>query len=103
VEIVFQSHHAQVTERMRLAARHGLDKLAPRMARPVSAVVRFEEDGRIRRVEVEVQARGRMLVAEGTGRYFGPALSAALAHLATQLRRTRRPAAQRARLAKRKT
>jgi ribosome-associated translation inhibitor RaiA len=73
------------------------------MNRPVSAVVRFEEDGRIRRVEVEVQGRGRMLVAEGTGRYFGPALSAALAHLATQLRRARRPAAQRARLATRKT
>jgi ribosome-associated translation inhibitor RaiA len=101
VEIVFQSHHANVTDRLRLAARRGLEKLASRLTRPVGAVVRFEEDGRLRRVEVVLQARGRQLIAEAEGRYYGPALSQALAHLESRLRRVRRPVAQRARRAAR--
>ncbi|HEX9565793.1 MAG TPA: hypothetical protein VF981_17570 [Gemmatimonadaceae bacterium] len=66
MEIVFQSHHASMTERMR-------------------------------RVEVVVQTRGRPLVVEATGRFYGPALSQALGHLESQLRRVRRPAARRVR------
>lgn len=89
MEIVFQSHHATVTERNRQAATRALEKLGERLARPVAAVVRFEEDGRMRRVELELRGRGRRLVAEGTGRYYGPALSAAIAHLEAQIRRAR--------------
>lgn len=72
MEIVFQSHHARVTPRMRLAAQRGLEKLEPCIVRPVSAVVRFEEDGPVRRVEIEVQRRGPVLVAEGPGGTSGP-------------------------------
>ena len=78
MEIVFQSHNATVSERTRQSAIR---------SRSVSGVIRFEEDGRMRRVELELQGRGRLLVAEGTGRYYGPALAAALAHLEAQLRR----------------
>ncbi|HWP72577.1 MAG TPA: HPF/RaiA family ribosome-associated protein [Vicinamibacterales bacterium] len=87
MEIVFQSHNATVSERTRQSAIRSLEKLARRLTRSVSGVIRFEEDGRMRRVELELQGRGRLLVAEGTGRYYGPALAAALAHLEAQLRR----------------
>lgn len=97
MEIVFQSHHASVSDRTRLAARRGLEKLGQRLTRPVGGVVRFEEDGPIRRVELVLKERGRRLVAEGTGRYYGPALTAALAHLETQIRRLRRQATSRSR------
>jgi hypothetical protein len=64
------------------------------------ATVRFEEDGRLHRVEIVVHAaRGRKLVAEGTGRYFGPALAAALAHLESQTDHVRRPPKSRRRRA----
>lgn len=90
MDIVFQSHHANVPERVRQNAIRSLERLGLRLTRPVSGIIRFEEDGRMRRVELEVQGRGRRLVAEGTGRYFGPALAAALAHLEAQLRRVGR-------------
>jgi hypothetical protein len=51
----------------------------------------------MRRVELELLARGRRLVAEGTGRYYGPALSSALAHLEAQLRRAGRQTMRQAR------
>ncbi len=97
MEIVFQSHHATVPERVRLQAARALEKLGLRLARPVAGVIRFEEDGRMRRVELEVTARGRRIVAEGSGRYFGPALTAALAHLEAQLRRLGRATTRRTR------
>lgn len=99
MEIVFQSHHATVPERVRQNAIRSLERLGLRLTRPVAAVIRFEEDGRMRRVELELQGRGRRLVAEGTGRYFGPALAAALAHLEAQLRRVGRLHVRRARRA----
>ena len=75
MEIVFQSHHATVPERVRQNASRSLEKLGQRLTRPVSGIIRFEEDGRMRRVELELLGRGRRLVAEGTGRYYGPALT----------------------------
>jgi ribosome-associated translation inhibitor RaiA len=95
VEIVFQSHHATVPERVRQQSARALEKLGQRLTRPVSGIIRFEEDGRMRRVELEVTARGRRVVAEGSGRYFGPALTAALAHLEAQLNRVSRSAVSR--------
>jgi ribosome-associated translation inhibitor RaiA len=97
VDIVFQSHHATVPARVRQHATRSLEKLGQRLTRPVSGVIRFEEDGRMRRVELELLARGRRLVAEGTGRYYGPALSSALAHLEAQLRRAGRQTMRQAR------
>lgn len=97
MDIVFQSHHATVPERVRQNAARALEKLAQRLTRPASGVIRFEEDGRMRRVELELVAKGRHLVAEGTGRYYGPALTAALAHLEAQLRRASRATVRRTR------
>ena len=97
MEIVFQSHHATVPDRVRLNASRALGKLGQRLTRPVSGVIRFEEDGRMRRVELELVGRGRRLVAEGTGRYYGPALTLAVAHLEAQLRRVGRLNVRRAR------
>jgi ribosome-associated translation inhibitor RaiA len=97
VEIVYQSHHANVPDRVRLQAGRSLEKLGQRLTRPVSGVIRFEEDGRMRRVELELLGRGRRLVAEGTGRYYGTALTAAVAHLEAQLRRVGRAAVRRTR------
>lgn len=99
MEIVFQSHHATVPDRVRQNARRSLEKLGLRLTRPVSGTIRFEEDGRMRRVELEIIGPGRRLVAEGTGRYYGPALAAALAHLEAQLRRSGKMTIRRARRA----
>ena len=99
MEIVFQSHRATVSERTRQRAVRGVEKLARRLTRPVSAVVRFEEDGPLRRVEIVLSApRGRRLVAEGQGRFFGPALAAALAHMDSQARHVRRAKTRRRRV-----
>jgi ribosome-associated translation inhibitor RaiA len=94
MEIVFQSHNAEISDRLRQRADRLVRRLAPRMGRVVDATLRFEGDGKQRRVELEFHAAGgRRLVAEGTGRYFGPALAQAGARLKAQLdsaRRTRR-------------
>lgn len=102
MEITFQSHHAAVAQRTRLRAARGVEKIAKRLPRVVAAVVRFEEDGPMRRVEVVLQAgRGRVLVAEGKARYYGPAVAAALEHLQAQARSMRHAARTRARKAAR--
>ena len=91
MEILFQSHHAQVSDRMRERARVAVTKLGARLARAVNAVVRFEEDGPTRRVEIVLHApRRRAVVAEGTARFFGPALGFAIDRLDAQTRQVKR-------------
>lgn len=91
MNVVFHAHHAVISERMRQRAERALDKIAQRLRRPVTAVVRFEQDGPTRRVEILLQVpRRRELVSEGSARTYGPALSAALARLQRQVRRRKR-------------
>jgi ribosome-associated translation inhibitor RaiA len=91
MQIIFHSHHASVSDRLRLRAEQGVRKLADRLGGTVDAVIRFENDGRTRRVEIVMHAsRHRRLVAGGEGRYHGPALSEALEALRDQLDRARR-------------
>ena len=91
MEILFQSHHAEVSERLRERARVGLTRLGARLARAVNAVVRFEEDGPTRRVEIVLHApKRRAVVAEGSARFFGPALTYALGRLDAQTRQLKR-------------
>lgn len=98
MEIVFHSHHAAVSDHLRRMAQRGLDRIERRLTRVVSAIVRFEQDGRLRRVEIVLHApRNRQLIGEGNGRYFGPALAAALQHVARQTNHVKRPPKQRAR------
>jgi ribosome-associated translation inhibitor RaiA len=91
VEILFQSHHAQVSERIRERARAAVMRLGARLARAAKAVVRFEEDGPTRRVEIVLHApRRRAMVAEGSARFFGPALTYAIDRLDAQTRQVKR-------------
>ena len=86
MEIIFHAHHATVSDSMRARATRGVRKLSARLTRAVDAVVRFEQDGRVRRVEIALRVpRRRDLVATGEGRFFGVALAAALARLQSQL------------------
>lgn len=91
MEILFQSHHAQVSERLRERARASVMRLGARLARAANAVVRFEEDGPTRRVEIVLHApRRKAMVAEGSARFFGPALTYAIDRLDAQTRQLKR-------------
>ena len=91
MQIIFHSHHATVSDRLRLRAEQGVRKLATRLGGAVDAVIRFEGDGPTRRVEIELHAsRHRRLFAEGKARYLGPALARAVDGLRDQVRRARR-------------
>jgi hypothetical protein len=57
----------------------------------VNAVVRFESDGPTRRVEIVLHTpRRRAMVAEGSARFFGPALTYAIDRLDAQTRQFKR-------------
>lgn len=87
MEIVLHNHRADVSEPMRRKVELMVARAALRFRGVVKAVVRFEEDGRVRRVEVVLHSsRHEPLVATGEGRFFGPAAVQALARLGVQLR-----------------
>jgi ribosome-associated translation inhibitor RaiA len=92
MEIIFHAHHAAISPRLQERAERSLRKTVERLGRAVDAIVRFEEDGPTRRVELVLHAaRGRRLVASAEARAFGPALTAALARLGAQVTHVRRP------------
>jgi hypothetical protein len=91
VEIIFHAHHAVISERMRARAERVVGKLAARLPRAVDAIVRVEQDGPDRRVEIVLHApRRRPLIGSGRGRTTGPALAEAAANLSAQFSHTRR-------------
>jgi ribosome-associated translation inhibitor RaiA len=98
MEIIFHAHHASISPRLQQRAEQCIRKLVQRWGRAVDAIVRFEEDGPTRRVEILLHAaRGRRLVARGEGRSFGPALSTALDRLdarVSHVKRTRKAVAR---------
>ena len=78
MEIIFHAHHANVSDRMRKRAESAVRRAARRMARAVDGIIRFEQDGPVKRVEIVLHApRQRNLIARGEGRYFGPAFAGA--------------------------
>jgi ribosome-associated translation inhibitor RaiA len=100
MDVIFHAHHAVVSERLRQRAQSAVERVASRLKRTVDAVVRFEGDGRTRRVEIVVHApRHRRLVAEGHGAFFGPALGEAIGRLEAQTRHRKRTRKARARAA----
>jgi ribosome-associated translation inhibitor RaiA len=97
MEIIFHEHHATVSDHMRQRASSGVRRLTDRLERTVDVVVRFEQDGPTRRVEIILHTpRHRRLVAKAEGRYFGPALSVVLAKLRSQIAGAKEPTRARA-------
>ena len=90
MEIIFHAHHAAISDHMRGRAERAVRKVAARLPRVTSAVVRFEEDGPARRVEIELLGAGRKLVSTASGRFFGPALTDATQRLLARVGHDRR-------------
>jgi ribosome-associated translation inhibitor RaiA len=91
MDVIFHAHHAVISDRVRARAQTAVERVASRLKRSVDAVVRFEGDGRTRRVEIVLHApRHRSLVAEGHAPFFGAALANAIRCIEAQLRSTKR-------------
>ncbi|MCC6319186.1 MAG: hypothetical protein IT361_16050 [Gemmatimonadaceae bacterium] len=96
MEIVWQAHNAVISDRLRGRAEALVTKVAARLGRPAAANIRFEREGTRCRVELVLRApRHKVMVAEGYGRYYGPALAIAGAHLSRQVTSARRTARER--------
>ena len=91
MDVIFHSHNAVISERLRSRAETVIHKLETRSARAVRAIVRFEQDGPTRRVEIVMHSsRRRPLISNGYARTYGPALSEAIHNLQAQLARSKR-------------
>jgi ribosome-associated translation inhibitor RaiA len=76
---------------MRRRVEAAVTRTAARLRRTVDAILRFEQDGPVKRVEIVLHAaRQRNLVARGEGRYFGSAFTAANDRLVAQIRTLRK-------------
>jgi ribosome-associated translation inhibitor RaiA len=98
MEIVFHNHDADISDRMRRRAEQALRKVARRAPRAVDGVVRFQQDGPTRRVELVLHTgSGKRYIATSEGRYFGTALADATRRLTMQIDHTKRTPKARAR------
>jgi ribosome-associated translation inhibitor RaiA len=87
VEIIFHAHHATISDSMRRRAEAGARRIGRLIGRAVDAVIRFEQDGPMKRVEIVLHAPStRDIVARAESRHFGIALTACLERLGTQVR-----------------
>lgn len=92
MEINFHAHHAAISPRLRRRAEAAVERMAKRLRRAVDAIIRFEQDGPVKRVEIVLRApRQRSIVALGEAKFYGRALTAAIAKLEAQIRKVRRP------------
>lgn len=90
MEIQFNVHNAEVSPAMRSRAERQVRRAAKRIPRVVSAVIRFEQDGAVRRVAIVLQApKHHDLIARAEGKFFGPVLVQALARVLAQASRER--------------
>lgn len=91
MEIHFHAHHADVSDAMRKRAERDVLKAAARIPRVVEAIIRFEQDGALRRVTLAFRApKHHDLIGSAEGRYFGPALTLALSRLKAQAAREKK-------------
>lgn len=98
MDIVFHTHHAEISDHMRRRAETALRKAARRASRPVDAAIRFRQDGAEKSVELVLHtANGKRFVATSDARYFGTALAGAARKLTMQLHHTKRTPKARAR------
>ncbi len=90
MEIVFSHRGIALTESMLKKAERAILKASERAPRATGALVRFEQDGPERRVEIVFTApQGVRLVASASGRFWGPALDDALVKLVRQASKER--------------
>ncbi len=90
MEVHCHAHHAEVAAHMRKRAERDVRRVALRLPRVVEAIVRFEEDGGVRRVTLTLRApQHHDVVAHAEHRYFGPALGLALSRVRKQAGRER--------------
>lgn len=91
MEIIFHTHHANISDRMRRRVETGVRRTASRLGRTVDVIVRFEQDGPVKRCEIVLHApRQRDIMARGEARYFGSAFSSAMERVGAQIRTLRR-------------
>lgn len=91
MDIVVRAHHAPISAHLRLRAERAVRRVARRLPRVVDALIRFEQDGPRRRVEINLHAAGgRRFVAEGIARFWGVALTAATHKLTARTDRLKR-------------
>ncbi|MBX3133199.1 MAG: hypothetical protein KF689_07435 [Gemmatimonadaceae bacterium] len=91
MEIVIHSHHADVSPYMRKRALRAVERAAARIPRIVEGIIRFEQDGKTRRITVTLRApRHKDLMGKGEGRFYGPSLTAAIAKVNAQASREKR-------------
>ncbi len=87
MEIIFHAHHASISDSMRRRAEAGVRRIGRRIGRAVDAVIRFEQDGPVKRVEIVLHAPPkRDLVARAESRFYGLALTDALVRIGAQVR-----------------
>lgn len=90
MEIVFHAHHATISPRMRRRAELAVEQTAKRLSRVVDAIVRIEQDGPVKRVEIVLHSpRNRDIVARGEAKFYGPAMTIAVDRLSVQVRKLR--------------
>jgi len=91
VDIIFHAHHATISESMRRRAEAGVRRIGRRIGSAVDAVIRFEQDGPVKRVDIVLHAPPkRDVVARGESRFFGLALTASLERLSARVRSLRK-------------
>jgi ribosome-associated translation inhibitor RaiA len=76
---------------MRKQAIRQVERAAARIPRTVEAIIRFEEDGITKRVTLSLRApRHHDIMGKAEGRFYGPAITAAIAKVMTQVNREKR-------------
>lgn len=91
MEIIFHAHNAPRSGRLQRRADVAVRRVSRSLSRAVDAIVRFEQDGPVKRVEIVLHApRQRNIIALGEGRFYGSALTVAIDRLGAQVRKLRR-------------
>jgi len=96
VDIIVQTHQVEISGLLRARAERLVRRLGAMLHRPVDAVVRFEQDGDARKVEIVLHApRRRALVGAARHKSAGLALAEAARRIEAQIIHLKRPASSR--------
>lgn len=91
MEIIFHAHNAPIPDRLRRRAEVALTRVDGRLGRAVDAIVRFEHDGPVKRVEIVLhRPKQKNVIALGEAKFYGRALTTAIGKLDAQVRKLHR-------------